>query len=234
MRKHGFQLPLNFYQISSFTFFIGSILIFSLKSIDQFSPIGKIIISSIFSILTLIVIIFYIATTWTDPSDNGKGKESEQSYCTLCTSIKSIHSKHCIRCDRCTLQFDHHCKWVNNCIGVKNYKFFIALIGTAEGFCIFFVVVNGISLIFRIRNGEFGVLVLVFLVVFQLVGIAGCAFLGHLIGLHLFLRYKGMSTYELILSKRKRVGVSYKSQESVLHDMYMKTDNFNDVTKTKG
>lgn len=28
----------------------------------------------------------------------------------------------------CVLKMDHHCPWVNNCIGFYNYKYFISLI----------------------------------------------------------------------------------------------------------
>ena len=34
-------------------------------------------------------------------------------------------SKHCVICDKCTDYFDHHCYWVNNCIGGNNYSTFI-------------------------------------------------------------------------------------------------------------
>ena len=35
---------------------------------------------------------------------------------------------HCKKCCRCVEYFDHHCKWLNNCIGAKNYFEFYGLI----------------------------------------------------------------------------------------------------------
>jgi palmitoyltransferase len=37
-------------------------------------------------------------------------------------------SKHCKRCDRCVRGFDHHCRFVNQCVGARNYRTFIVLV----------------------------------------------------------------------------------------------------------
>ncbi|MFQ6648972.1 hypothetical protein Gotur_021213 [Gossypium turneri] len=41
------------------------------------------------------------------------------------------YSKHCRVCDKCVNHFDHHCRWLNNCIGKRNYRQFFTLMVSA-------------------------------------------------------------------------------------------------------
>ncbi|CCH60901.1 hypothetical protein TBLA_0D04040 [Henningerozyma blattae CBS 6284] len=44
--------------------------------------------------------------------------------CKTCKVEKPARSKHCAVCDQCILVNDHHCVWVNNCIGRGNFLYF--------------------------------------------------------------------------------------------------------------
>ncbi|KAJ0968773.1 hypothetical protein J5N97_021650 [Dioscorea zingiberensis] len=46
-------------------------------------------------------------------------------YCNICQNNKPPRSHHCSVCQRCVLKMDHHCVWVVNCVGARNYKFFL-------------------------------------------------------------------------------------------------------------
>lgn len=49
-------------------------------------------------------------------------------FCSFCDAKRLIGSHHCRKCGRCTEEFDHHCEYLNNCIGNKNYEKFLRLL----------------------------------------------------------------------------------------------------------
>ena len=46
-------------------------------------------------------------------------------YCPKCLVLRGKNLRHCIICDQCCEGFDHHCYWINNCIGKNNYNDFL-------------------------------------------------------------------------------------------------------------
>ena len=53
------------------------------------------------------------------------GADMSKSLCLTCEIIRPLRSKHCSVCDKCCAGFDHHCPWVNNCVGRRNYGYFL-------------------------------------------------------------------------------------------------------------
>lgn len=76
-------------------------------------------------------------------------------------------TKHCGDCNRCVAVFDHHCKWLNNCIGGLNYSLFFGLVTIALMHTVFSLgtlakVVYGIQYIEEVDGGLMTVLIVTY------------------------------------------------------------------------
>jgi hypothetical protein len=49
----------------------------------------------------------------------------EFKRCDKCYVVRTPRVHHCKICKCCIMKMDHHCPWINNCIGQFNQKFFI-------------------------------------------------------------------------------------------------------------
>ncbi len=48
--------------------------------------------------------------------------------CRTCNLLKPPRSKHCAVCKRCVARLDHHCVFINNCVGYGNQHWFLLLL----------------------------------------------------------------------------------------------------------
>eukprot|EP00808_Paulinella_micropora_P031598 g53824.t1 len=66
--------------------------------------------------------------------------EERTRVCEPCGGLaKPPRAHHCSMCGQCVLKMDHHCPWVANCVGFKNYKYFVLFVMYAWLGCVLYV-----------------------------------------------------------------------------------------------
>jgi hypothetical protein len=77
------------------------------------------------------------------------------AVCGSCRVVRDEHARHCRDCDKCVPGFDHHCLYLNLCVGRHNYAVF--LVALAALAALLAVVVAGLAqTLHRSRTGALG------------------------------------------------------------------------------
>eukprot|EP00605_Chrysophyceae_sp_TOSAG23-4_P001194 GSChrysophyteH1.ASY1.ANO1.1303.1 assembled CDS len=88
----------------------------------------------------------HMSTMLTDPGSvpresiplaDDEAEQNFKAFCKRCAAFKPIRAHHCSICGRCIVKMDHHCPWVNNCVGIGNQKLFLLFLLSVNLVCIY-------------------------------------------------------------------------------------------------
>ncbi|XP_037296535.1 palmitoyltransferase ZDHHC6 isoform X2 [Manduca sexta] len=80
-------------------------------------------------------------------------------FCSVCNGYKAPRSHHCRKCGYCVKKMDHHCPWINCCVGHENHGYFTLFLFSAVLGCLHASIVlsicmyHAINRVWYVHNG---------------------------------------------------------------------------------
>ncbi|PIN05821.1 DHHC-type Zn-finger protein [Handroanthus impetiginosus] len=124
------------------------------------------------------------------------GHSVKVKFCDTCLLYRPPRASHCSICNNCVLRFDHHCPWVGQCIGIRNYRYFYMFITTSTILCIYVFVGSWINIVRgegTVRKAISSDFLSDFLIIYSFVAVW---FVGGLTVFHFYLISTNQTTYE--------------------------------------
>ncbi|KAJ0890535.1 putative protein S-acyltransferase [Helianthus annuus] len=144
------------------------------KLLDDFNHHLGILVMVIAIVLSVYVLTMLLVTSGRDPGIVPRNKRPPEPEVVLDQSLdvgpgqtpqlrpprfKEVtvngppRCSHCSICDNCVDRFDHHCPWVGQCIGLRNYRFYFMFVSSATLLCIYIFAFCWVYAI-KIKNSE--------------------------------------------------------------------------------
>jgi hypothetical protein len=127
VRVNGFQCPLSRDQIKTIVLYpiltAGYYLLVCFVLIDYYELLRSLI--AINTILFVLLLVAWVMVTYIDPE---RKEGMVPGLPVICFSPPEKSARFCGACRKTVSGLDHHCNWLNTCVGRRNYVPFICVV----------------------------------------------------------------------------------------------------------
>jgi hypothetical protein len=199
VRRIGLEGPYSSEQITTWVcqpvfttiFYVTAVLMVK-DPINQAGVLGG------YTAAVLIGFTSWLCISLIDPSVDG-----DKACACPCMKITQAQSRYCQVCRKTTVGLDHHCTWLNTCVGKKNYPhFFLVVLSFAVAYCLQFVMSILLITSWQEEGQSVGVFAAMIVLIVCLVPFITGFML--LLFFHIYLMFRGIGTYDFLADRKER------------------------------